>query len=41
MGFLLLAAVLMVLAGLMMVLGFWPVALILGGLALIAWITRQ
>jgi hypothetical protein len=33
-------AVLMILAGIVMIFGFWPVALILGGLALLAWFKR-
>jgi hypothetical protein len=32
-----LIAVLMILAGLVLLFGFWPVALILGGIALLAW----
>jgi hypothetical protein len=34
-------AVLMVVAGLMMLLGFWPVTLILGGIAILVWILNR
>ena len=34
-------ALLMIVAGLMLIFGFWPVALILGGIALLVWITSR
>ncbi len=34
-------AVLLIVAGLSMIVGFWPVALILAGLALMAWFFRD
>jgi hypothetical protein len=34
-------ATLLILGGFVALMGFWPVALILGGLALLAWIFRN
>jgi hypothetical protein len=38
MGVLVIIALLMIAAGLMLVFGFWPVTLVLGGIALLVWI---
>lgn len=39
--FVLLIAGLMIVGGLMLLLGFWPVALILGGIALLLWAVNR